>query len=234
MMQEWISNILNSQQSGIIVLFAVFMLGFVGVFSCACNYAVIGTVAGFSGTLGSTGRSRTVILSSIFFLLGTVIAMSAIGCIIGFAGEIISKSVGDYWKIAAGIISIIFGLYSIDLLPFKIPGFSVNISNRKNGVFGAMIFGLVIGGVSSLCGLCCSPFFPVIMAASFVKGSTLWGILMLFAYALGYGLTLAIAMLGVGLGLGKMSKSMSRFANVLKYVAGIAMIALGFYFLLTF
>ncbi len=74
---------------------------------------------------------------------------------------------------------------------------------------------------------------PVILAASFVKGSTLWGVLMLFAYALGYGITLAVAMIGIGLGVGKISKSLSGFANILKYAAGIIMIIIGFYFLIT-
>jgi cytochrome c biogenesis protein CcdA len=100
-------------------------------------------------------------------------------------------------------------------------------------VVSAVIFGLIIGGVSSLSNLCCNPFFPVIMAASLVKGSTLWGFLMLFAYSLGYGITLAAAMFGVGMGLGKVSKTMSRFGSVLKYAGGITLILLGFYFFFT-
>ncbi|HNW90056.1 MAG TPA: cytochrome c biogenesis protein CcdA [Bacteroidales bacterium] len=232
-MNEWIQTILSSDQAGISVLAAVFLLGVIGVFSCACNYAVIGTVAGYTGSIGSTGRKKTVVLSSMFFLLGTVISMSIIGLFIGFTGEFISNSIGSYWKIAAGVISILFGLYTVGLFPFKIPGISINVHNHKSGIFSAVIFGLAIGGVSSLCGLCCSPFFPVIMAASFIKGNAVWGFLMLLSYALGYGLTLAAAMLGLGLGLGKISTSLSRFANVLKYIAGILMIAIGFYFLIT-
>jgi cytochrome c biogenesis protein CcdA len=72
------------------------------------------------------------------------------------------------------------------------------------------------------------------MAASFVKGSTLWGTLMMLFYALGYGLILALAMAGVGFGLGKLSKSLTQFARVLKYAAGILLVVLGFYFLFTF
>jgi cytochrome c-type biogenesis protein len=232
-MQEWINSVLNSSQAGITVFLAVFLLGAISVFSCACNYAVIGTLAGYTGTLGATGKTKNVIVSSIFFLLGIVVSMSVIGCFIGYAGEFISESLGNYWKIGAGLISIIFGLYTMNLLPFNIPGISVNYEKKRDGVDGAILFGLVIGGVTSLCGLCCNPFFPVIMAASFVKGSTFWGFLMLFAYSLGYGLTLAVAMLGIGLGLGKISKSLSDFAKVLKYIGGTVLIFLGFYFLLT-
>jgi len=71
------------------------------------------------------------------------------------------------------------------------------------------------------------------MGASFLKGSTFWGFSMLFFYALGYGVTLAAAMLGVGLGLGKISKLLSKFAVIIKYIGGITLIILGFYFLIT-
>jgi cytochrome c biogenesis protein CcdA len=232
-MNEWIHHALSSDQAGISILFAVFLLGVVGVFSCGCNYAVIGTVVGYSGAVGSSGRTKTIVWSSIFFLIGSILAMSVIGCLIGYAGEFISTSLGNYWKIAAGLISILFGLYTIDIFPFKIPGLSINVQKKKNGILSAVLFGLAIGGISSLCGLCCSPFMPVILAASFVKGNMIWGVLMLFSYALGYGITLAAAMIGIGLGLGKISKSLSGFAKVLKYAGGITLILLGFYFLLT-
>ncbi len=232
-MDQWIQQVLSSDQAGISILFAVFLLGVVGVFSCGCNYAVIGTVVGYSGAVGASGRTRNILWSSIFFLAGTLLSMSVIGYIIGYAGEFISISMGSYWKIGAGLISIIFGLYTIDIFPFKILWVSVNIQNKKSGIVGAILFGLAIGGVSSLCGLCCSPFLPVILAASFVKGSSLWGFMMLFSFALGYGLTLAVSMIGIGLGLGRISQKLTGFANVLKYAAGIIMIVIGFYFLIT-
>jgi cytochrome c-type biogenesis protein len=191
-------------------------------------------VAGYTGTIGATGRTKAVLVSSSFFLAGMVISMTIIGAIIGYASEMISGSVGMYWKIIAGVFSIVFGLYSMDLLPFSIPGISINVANKGNGIFGAVVFGLAVGGVSALTSICCSPFFPVIMAASFVKGSTLWGTLMMLFYALGYGLILALAMAGVGFGLGKLSKSLTQFARVLKYAAGILLVVLGFYFLFTF
>ena len=232
-MQEWINSVLSTDHAGITVLIAVFLLGVISVFTCACNFTAIGAVAGYTGTLGATGKTKTVVISSLFFLLGTVVALSAIGCLIGYASEFINASLGNYWKIAAGIISILFGVYILDILPFKLPGISVNFQNKKGGIAGAIIFGFIIGGVTSFGSLCCNPIFPIVMAASFVKGSTLWGFFMLFSYALGYGIILAAAMLGIGLGLGKISKLLSKFAVVLKYVGGITLIILGFYFLIT-
>ncbi|MCL2247228.1 MAG: cytochrome c biogenesis protein CcdA [Lentimicrobiaceae bacterium] len=232
-MQEWINSVISSDQAGIVVLAAVFLLGVISVFTCACNFAVLGVVGGYTGTLSSTGKTKTVVVSSIFFLLGTVIALSAVGCLIGFASELVSQTMGNYWKIGAGIIAILFGIYTLDILPFKIAGITPTFQSKKSGIAGAIIFGFVMGGATSLGSLCCNPIFPVVMGASFLKGSTLWGLAMLFFYALGYGATIAAAMLGVGLGLGKISQLLSKFAVIIKYAGGIMLIAFGFYLLLT-
>jgi cytochrome c biogenesis protein CcdA len=232
-MQEWISSVISSDQAGIVVFAAVFLLGVISVFTCACNFAVLGVIGGYTSTLSAASKTKTVVVSSVFFLLGTVIALSAVGCLIGFASELVSATMGNYWKIGAGIIAILFGVYTLDILPFKIPGISPNFQNKKGGIVGAIIFGFVMGGAVSLGSLCCNPIFPIVMGASFIKGSTLWGLAMLFFYALGYGATLAVGMLGVGLGIGKISKLLSKFAVVIKYVGGITLIVLGFYLILT-
>jgi cytochrome c-type biogenesis protein len=232
-MIEWTRQILNSDQAGITVLSAVFVMGMVSVVSCSCNFAIIGIVAGYTGTIGSTGKTKAVVWSAIFFLVGTMISMAIIGAIIGYASQIINASFGNYWKIAAGFVSIFFGLYTLDILPFKIPGISINKKNQSGSIISAMIFGFAVGGLSSASSLCCNPFFPVVMAAAFVKASMIWGILMLVIFSLGFGLPLAAAMIGVGLGLGKISKTVARFGTIIKYAGAIALIVLGFYFLIT-
>ena len=232
-MQEWINSAISSDQAGIIVLVAAFLLGVISVFTCACNFAIIGAIAGYSGSLGATEKSKTVIACSVFFLLGNVAAMSIIGSLIGYASEFAGSLMGNYWKIAAGILLIIFGVYILDILPFKIKSISPDYKNKKIGIAGAILFGLTMGGITSLAGLCCNPVFSIVAAATFIKGSTFWGFLMLLFFALGHGITLAAAMLGVGLGVGKISNILSKFATVIKYAGGITLIILGFYFLLT-
>jgi len=232
-MNEWINSVLSSDQAGVIALAAVFLLGVISVFTCACNFAALGIMGGYAGALSATGKTKTVVVSSVFFVIGTVIALSAVGCLIGFAGEFVSTTMGNYWKIAAGIIAILFGVYTLDILPFKIKGISPNYQNKKSGIVGVIIFGFVLGGATSLGSLCCNPVFPIVLGASFLKGSTLWGLALLFSYALGYGVTIAAGMLGVGLGLGKISKILTKSAVVIKYIGGITLIVLGFYLLIT-
>lgn len=233
-MEAWIQQVLSSDQAGFTVLSAIFLLGLISVFTCGCNFSIIALVAGYSGTSGTSGKSKTVIWNGIFFLIGMIVSMSIIGAIIGFTSELISNSFGNYWKIAAGLISIFFGLLTMDLLPFKMPGISIIPKNPKEGILPSIIFGLTIGGLTFACSSCCNPVFPIILAVSFVKGSVIWGILLLTTYAVGYGLMFTLILVGIGLGIGKASKTFNKLAVIIKYVGGILMIAIGFYLLITF
>ena len=111
---------------------------------------------------------------------------------------------------------------------------SHNLQNPNNGVAGAILFGLTIAVITSFGSLCGNPFFPVVIAASFVKGSTLWGFLMLFFFALGHSIMHALPMLGIGLGIGKISKILSKFAVFVKYIGAITLLGFGFYYLISF
>ncbi len=233
-MEEWIHQVLNSSQAGFTVLIAVLMLGIISVFTCACNFSIIGIVVGYSGSIGSTGRTKTVLMNGLFFLLGMIIAMSVIGGIIGYASQLINTSFGNYWKIAAGLVSIFFGFFSMDLLPFKIKGITIKPVNSKSGLLSSLIFGISIGGLTLACSSCCNPVFPIVLAISFVKSSFIWGILLMLAYALGYGITLTAIIIAIGLGFGKTSSRFSKFGTVIKFAGGITMIAVGFYLLITF
>ena len=233
-MQEWINSVLITDQIGILVIVATFLLGVISVFTCACNFAILGSVAGYTGTLGATGKTKTIVTSSISFLVGIVIAMSIIGALISYVGGVFIETLGSYWKIGIGIILIFFGIYILDILPFKIPAISFNFQNKKTGIIRAILFGITVGGFIAISNICCNPIYPIVMAGIFVKGNILWGIFMLFFYSLGYGGVIALTMLGAGLGIGKVSNLLQKSAIFIKYAGGITLIVFGFYFLLTF
>ncbi len=233
-MDAWINQVLSNEHASIMILIAVLVMGILSVFTCACNFAIIGVVAGYSGANPATGKTKMLIWKGFAFLLGTIISMSLIGAIFGFTGKWISDSVGSYWKIAAGMVAILFGLYSMEMAPFKLPGISFKTQESQQSIFTAIIFGLTVGGLSAACNSCCNPFFPVILAASFVKGSAIWGFIMLSTFALGFGLPLTAMIMCVGLGLGKISKTLSLIVTIVKYIGGIVLIGFGFYLLLTF
>ena len=232
-MNTWIHQVLSNEHATIMVLVAVFLMGMISVVTCGCNFAILGVVAGYSGASSVSDRSKTVWLRGIAFLVGGILSMATIGALFGYTSSLISNSFGNYWKIAAGLMAIIFGLYSMNLLPFNLPGFSIKPDHSRQGIFAAILFGLAIGGLSTALNSCCNPIFPVILAASFVKGSAIWGLMMLTAFACGYGLPLAAAIVGFGLGLGRISKTVSTVGKVIAYIGGVTLVLLGFYFLIT-
>ncbi len=232
-MSTWIQHVLSNEHASVFALIAVLLLGILSVFTCACNFAIIGVVAGYSGASQESTKTRIVIWKGIAFLIGTVVAMSVIGALFGFAGKWISVSLGNYWKIATGLIAILFGLYSMDLVPFRLPGISIGEKEADLNIGSAILMGLAVGGLSAACNTCCNPFFPVILAASFVKGSALWGFLMLLFFALGFAIPLSAMILGIGMGLGKISGALTATVRIIKYIGGIALVLLGFYLLLS-
>lgn len=233
-METWIYQVLSSEQAGYSVLVAVFLLGFISIFTCGCNFSIIALVAGYSGTVGSAGIKKRVLLNGLLFFIGLMVSMTILGGMIGFAGEWISQSTGRYWKVIAGLISVFFGLLTMELIPVKIPGLSVLPSKSEKGAFSGLLIGLTIGGLTLLTSTCCNPIFPVVMAVSFVKGSFYWGMLLMMAYALGYGLTFTGISIAIGLGFKTASQSFTKVGTFLKYLGGITMVIVGFYLLLTF
>jgi len=232
-MNTWIHQVLSSEHATITVLIAAFFMGMITVVSCGCNFAILGAVAGYTSASSTADKTKTVWMRGFAFLIGGIISMATIGALFGYAGSIISHSFGNYWKIAGGLVMIFFGLYSLNLLPFNLPELKIKRKQTNQGVLAAIVFGLTIGGLSAALNTCCNPMFPVILAASFVKGSVLWGLMMLTTYACGYGLPMAATIVGFGLGLGKISKTAAMVNKVVAYIGGTTLVVLGFYLLIT-
>lgn len=231
-METWIRELLSPDNSGFIVLIAVFLLGILAVITCACNYALFAVIAGYSGSLSGAEKNKNAVPGGIAFLAGAVISMAIMGSLFGYAGRLMSSASPVWWKTVTGLLCIVFGLWSMDLLPFKIPSVKIGQKQAKPGGLAAIIFGLTVGGISTAFNSCCNPVFPVILAASFIKGSTIWGLTMLTVFAVGYALPLAIGFTGISWSLGRLSRA-GQIVRYIPYAGGALLILMGFYFLLT-
>ncbi|MBI5539132.1 MAG: sulfite exporter TauE/SafE family protein [Bacteroidia bacterium] len=231
-MTEWINTALNSGAGSFSMLFAVFLLGIISTFTSCCNYAIIGSVTGYSASYSINSSKKSQILFSIAFLLGSVISLAIIGAIMGYIGSAVVEAVGAFWKIAVAILLILFGLLSLGLVPIKIP--QLNIKSTKKGFLPGLVLGIFTGGLSLVCNVCCNPILPIVLGASFVKASILWGTLILIAYAIGYSLPFTIAIAGIQMGFGKISNKMKNASKIITYIAGVIMILSGFYLIYTF
>jgi cytochrome c biogenesis protein CcdA len=233
-MNDWIHQTLQPGQTGFTVLGAVFLLGIIGSLASCCNPAIIGGISGYSGMIGSDpATKRRIILQGVSLLTGTVVSMAILGGLSGFVSAWLLRTVGNSWKIIAAAVSIFFGLYAMELLPFRIPTLKLQSGSTGKGFWGSLLFGFALGGVSTSCGIVCNPIFPLVLGVSFIKGNFIWGILILTLFGIGYGLPLALLLVGVGFGVGKLSSAFSGWNRVIRYVAGILLLGIGFYFLWT-
>ena len=116
-MQEWIRQILSADQAGLAVLPAAFLFGVPGPVSACCTLPVIGAVAGYAGGFGER-RSRR---------------------------QVAGASLERYWRFAAGLMMVLFGLIAVGLLQLRIP--KLNLAGRAEGrgVGGALVYGLALG-----------------------------------------------------------------------------------------
>ncbi len=228
-MQEWINQAFESGAFSLAVPAAAFLLGLVSSIACACcTLPVLGAIVGYSGVRKENSR-RATLLAALFFMLGTTIATVILGAVAGFIGQVAQSTLGKYWKLFAGLIAIFFGLAALKLLPFKLPQKISKSEAQPKGLFGAAVFGLVVGGGVGVCSLPCNPGIFIVLGVVILQGYSLWAVAMLVAYAIGFSLPLAAIMLGVSFG--KMAVKAKRADTVIRIVAGVLLIAAGFYFL---
>ncbi len=230
-MQEWINQALESGTLSLAGLLAAFLLGLISsIASACCTLPVLGAVVGYSGTRKGNGR-RATLLAALFFMVGTTIATVILGAVAGFIGQVAQSTLGKYWKLFAGLIAIFFGLASLKLLPFKLPQKIYKSEAQPKGLFGAAVFGLVVGGGVGVCSLPCNPGIFIVLGVVILQGYSLWAMAILVAYAIGFSLPLAAIMLGVSFG--KSVAKAKKAETTIRIIAGVLLIAAGFYFLAT-
>jgi cytochrome c biogenesis protein CcdA len=180
---------------------AALLLGVIASVTSCCNLPVIGAIAGYSGSLAQERKRRDLLISGVFFMIGTILALAALGAVSGFIGSAAGSTLGTWWQLIAGLILVFFGLTSLDFLPFKLslPKLVGQTANR--GRLSAMVYGLALGGGATACTVSCSPVLPVVLAYSALQGGTFWGALVLAVFAVGYSVPLAVGLIGLGLGM---------------------------------
>ena len=238
---EWFRSMLTSataafDQAG--VGFAAIPLAFaLGLLSAAvsacCTLPVLGIIVGYAGARRDNSlRSR--LLSAGSFFLGAVLSLVILGAVAAMVGQVAQGTLGRYWKVFAGFVAIVLGLGALNLLPFKLPQGKAKFSvkSRSVGVLGALLFGIVGGGAVSVSSLACNPGIFIIVGAAVLQGVTLWMTAVLVAYAIGFALPLGALMLGVSFGAAAVK--FKGLEAAVRGLAGVLLVAAGFYFLWTF
>jgi len=232
-MQEWMSQNLQSPTIGLTVLLSALLLGLVAAVVSCCNLAVIAAVAGYSGTQSEKRSRRDILIGGLFFMLGTFASLATLGAVTGLLSQTVGSTLGVYWKLFAGLVMILFGLATLNLLPFNLPKLSYTTGTMHRGTIKAMLFGFVVGGGITACSACCNPALFVALGMATLQGRTAWGAAIMAAFAVGYSLPLTGTLVGLSFGFGKLGSMTRKLAPVINVVAGILLIGVGFYLLAT-
>lgn len=233
-MQEWINRVLEAPDLSPVLLLALLLLGILSSVGSCCNIAVIGALTGYAGTKGNK-KYGDILFVTMSFMLGTILALAAVGAVIGYAGQVAGESFGRYSKVLTGLVLVFFGLMALGLVPFnklRLPKFDQAARKYPQGMFGTIIFGFALGGASITCSIsCCSPALPIVLGVASLQGQVAKSALLMGIFAVGYSIPLAAILLGASLG--KWALRASKAMPVIKVIAGVLLLALGFYFLLT-
>jgi cytochrome c biogenesis protein CcdA len=232
-MEEWIKQVFEAPEFGLMVLPAGLLFGLITSFACiGCSAPLIAAVLGYAGSREGE-QQRDMFLIAGFFMLGTVLAFSAAGWAVGFIGQSVSTAFGFWGKIIIAILAIFFGFVALNLLPFRLPSLTPATAKLPPGMLGASIFGLGVGVVSVTYTMgCCGPILlPVVLGVAALKGEGGWGALILAMFAVGYSLPLVAAILGVGLG--KLTGFFHKIAGPIQKLSGVLLIIAGIWLLFT-
>ena len=232
-MEAWIQQVFNAPQFGVLVLPAGFLLGLITAIGCiGCSAPLIAAVVGYAGSQEQP-QKRDILVIAGSFMLGTVLALSAAGYLVGYIGQVAGSTFGLYGKILIAVITILFGFAALNLLPFRIPSFNPVKRNLPPGFIGASVMGLGVGGASITYTMaCCGPMIlPIVLGISVLKGQGVWGALILAVFAIGYSLPMVATILGIGFG--KLTGIANKVAGPIRMASGVLLIGAGFWLLLT-
>lgn len=229
-LMEWAGTVLGQTGFQPAALPLAFLLGlFSALASACCTLPILGAVVGYSGTRRDTER-RSLFLSAFFFMAGTIIALMFLGSVAAFIGQTAQSSMGKYWKIFAGIIAILAGIATLDLLPVRLPEIKTGwLSANRKGHVGSTLFGFVIGGGIGVCSLPCNPGIFIILGVAVLQGYSFWALAIMAMYAVGFSLPLTAIVIGVSFGTSAIK--LKSIEKIIRITGGIILIIAGFYFL---
>ena len=232
-MLESITNILQSVSMGPAALPLAFLLGLVSaVVSVCCTLPAMGMLVAYSGTRQDVNRC-SVLMSAVWFLIGTTLALIVLGFVAGFVGQAAQTLLGKYWKLFAGAIAVVLGLAALKLFPVKLPQLIQKRETRvARGKMGVALVGLLMGGGVAAASLPCNPGIFIVLGAAVLQGHTLWGMVLMAAFAVGFSLPLSAIIFGVSFG--KSFIKAQKAEAVLRNIAGVLLVGAGFYLLATF
>jgi len=167
---------------------------------------------------------KTVVLNSVFFIVGFSITFIALGASATALGQVILANKPLLSQIA-GIVIIVFGLHLVGLIkiPFLYRDKRLHNVGKPRGMFGALVLGLVFAfGWSP----CLGPVLAGILTFAGTRETVNEGVSLLAVYSAGLGVPFLLTSLGLKRFLSFYGR-FKRHLRVVEIVSGILVIAVG-------
>ena len=224
-MLKYVTDVLQQVASQPLGLVFALVLGVVSAAaSTCCMLPALGILVGYSGAQANDNQ-KAAVRKAMFFTLGTIVSLMIIGGVAGLVGQVVQYSLGRYWKVFAGVVTVFLGLATLKLLPFKLSlGKFAGLENRL-GRSGAMLAGFILGGMVAACSLSCNPGIFIVMGAAILQGKIIWAALMLAMFAIGFSLPLGAVLVGVTLS--KVSLAAKGADTAIRWCAGAILLLQG-------
>ena len=176
-----------------------------------------------------TGPLRALSFSFVF-VLGLALTFTTMGVFAALAGKVYGD-ISGIWKWVVAGVCVVMGLHLMGILNFTIPS-PIKTPPKVRGFAGAFLLGLLFGIVSAPCA---APVLIVILTyLAGAKASVAYGALLLLVYALGHSVLIIAA--GTSMGAARKlieSKRVTRATEIMRRVAGGAIVLVGVYFAYT-
>lgn len=172
---------------------------------------------------GTSTRRQSPFRYAVFFALGITIATASLGLLAALAGRAM-VGLGSWTGYVLDVIPILMGLHLLGWVRLPIP--NVGVSSDKPGLVGAFLAGLFVFLVIGPCG---TPVLAAILAFAARQGNLTAGAALLVAY--GFGTSLPLLAAGTVAGIITKASRAARWQTHLQSIAGLALVALGFYLL---
>jgi len=199
-------------------------LGFLsGMAAITCFLPIIPVVTSFVG--GRQITRKNLIVIPLFIMVGSIVALAILGIIVSLAGLTLQKYLGNYWQFIIGTICLIVGLFTIGIL--KLPKIKLPEIKYK-GFFAPFFFGLFMGGTLGFGSSCCVPVLPIVLTYAAIEGRPLHGAFILSSFAIGQ----SIPIFAIGIFSTVLGKLVSRWSFYVQRIAGVLLLAIGFYLII--
>jgi cytochrome c-type biogenesis protein len=205
-----------------------FIAGIISFLSPCVLPLVPGYISFVSGVsaeeIGNSKEQKTVIINSIFFILGFSIIFVLLGVSATWVGALFASKKMVFTRIA-GLVIIFFGIFKLGVIRsfafYKDTRF--HIRDRKFGTLGALIIGAAFAfGWTP----CVGPILGAILAYAGTLGKMNQGILLLLVYSMGLGLPFLAVAIGLNRCLGLFDR-IRKHLRLIEVTSGVIMIILG-------